>query len=428
MTDYGAYIDGSLQLAARRAGALDGLRFAVKDVFALEGHISTAGNPHWRDTHEPAEHTAAAIRLLLDHGARLQGTTVTDELMYSLQGENIHYGTPVNTRAPDRIPGGSSGGSAVAAAAGLADFAMGTDTGGSVRIPSSYCGVFGFRPTHGAVSAEGVIPLAPSFDTVGWMSRDPQILLEVGRVLLGEEPESGSPSDCSRNQSPAEGAEPPPASRSSADGDEPETFGHIYWPDDAWEQAEEAAGRTLAAAAAALLAGSSQSRLRLAPEDEGGLGGWADIFRNLQGREIWEQHGAWIATVQPRFGPGIAERFHWASGLTQEDRPAYEAKRREIDSRLASLLGNNRLLVIPTAPGEAPALGQAGEAADRQRSRAMRLTCIAGLAGLPQITIPFMSSAGFSIGLSLIAGRGQDLKLLQWVSGRMADGKGGKRA
>lgn len=167
-----------------QSGPLSGLSFAVKDVFDIKGNTSGAGNPDWLRTHPPAESTAPALLALLQRGAALEGTTQTDELMYSLNGENAHYGTPINPVAPDRIPGGSSSGSAVAAAAGLVDFAIGTDTGGSIRIPSSYCGLYGFRPTHGAVSTEGLIPLAHSFDTVGWMSRDVNILLKTGCVLL----------------------------------------------------------------------------------------------------------------------------------------------------------------------------------------------------------------------------------------------------
>src|SRR5262249_8171304 len=105
---------------------------------------------------------------------------------YSLTGENAHYGTPINVNAPGRIPGGSSSGSAAAVAGGLVDFAVGSDTGGSVRAPASFCGIYGIRPTHGRGSLDGACPPAPSFDTCGWFARDPVLLERVGRVLLGD--------------------------------------------------------------------------------------------------------------------------------------------------------------------------------------------------------------------------------------------------
>lgn len=105
-------------------------------------------------------------------------------MAFSPFGENVYYGTPVNPAAPDRVPGGSSSGSASATAGGVVGFALGTDTAGSVRIPASYCGLFGMRPTHGRISVAGVMPLSPSFDTVGWFARDATMLKRVGDILL----------------------------------------------------------------------------------------------------------------------------------------------------------------------------------------------------------------------------------------------------
>ena len=158
--------------AARGDGALAGRRFAVKDVFEVAGRVACFGNPTWLATHAPAAATAPALRALMGAGAHLAGYTVTDELAFSLTGVNAFYGTPVNPASPGRVPGGSSSGSASAVAGGLCDFALGTDTGGSVRVPASHCGVFGFRPSHGAIPLTGVLPFAPRFDTVGWFARD----------------------------------------------------------------------------------------------------------------------------------------------------------------------------------------------------------------------------------------------------------------
>ena len=165
-------------------GPLAGLTFAAKDLFDIAGHVTGAGNPDWLRLHTPAPRTAPVVQTLLDAGADMVGKTHTDELSRGIFGENAHYGTPTNPRAPGRVPGGSSSGSAAAVAGGLVDFALGTDTGGSVRIPASFCGIFGIRPTHGRLSLDGVVGQAPSFDTVGWLARDADLLARVGAVLL----------------------------------------------------------------------------------------------------------------------------------------------------------------------------------------------------------------------------------------------------
>ena len=190
----GAFCDwAEVHLPGKAGGPLSGLRFAVKDLYDVEGHVTGCGNPDWLATHEPAESTAPAVTRLVEAGATMIGKTITDELAFSLFGENFHYGAPVNTRAPDRVPGGSSSGSAAAVAGGLVDFAVGSDTGGSVRVPASFCGILGIRPTHGRISIEGCMPLASTFDTVGWFANDPELLERVGRVLLDEPAGSKQP-------------------------------------------------------------------------------------------------------------------------------------------------------------------------------------------------------------------------------------------
>jgi amidase len=406
MTGHDGYMDRLLTVEPLAEGSLSGTSFAVKDVFDIRGHISSAGNPHWKKSHAPAEKHASAVEQLLQNGAKLEGTTVTDELMYSLQGQNHHYGTPGNPRASGRIPGGSSSGSAAVVSAGLADFALGTDTGGSVRVPSAYCGIYGFRPSHGAVPAEGVIPLAPGFDTVGWMSRDTGMLLRAGQVLLTQ-PAQEAVSAAGGLREEALGA----AGNMSARA---EGFGRILWAEEAWELADEDLRQHLADQTAALLGETPQARIRITGEGTG-LAEWADVFRNIQGREIWRQHQDWIRKTAPVFGPGIAERFSWAGTLPLGDEPSYRLKQQAVTSRLAKLLSHDCLLVIPTVPGEAPVFSQSAEASERQRTRVMQLTCVAGLAGLPQITVPLRSPEGYPMAVSFLASRGQDLRLLQWI-------------
>jgi len=185
------YSDATLDGAA--TGPLAGLNFAAKDLLDIAGHVTGGSNPDWLASHAPAEKTAWAVQALVDAGAAMVGKTQCDEISRGIFGENRHYGTPINTRAPDRVPGGSSSGSAAAVAGGLVDFALGTDTGGSVRIPASFCGLYGLRPTHGRIAMDGVLPQAPSYDTVGWFARDAETFARIGAVLLQSEPEDMGP-------------------------------------------------------------------------------------------------------------------------------------------------------------------------------------------------------------------------------------------
>src|SRR6478609_9918870 len=182
----------TFNLSSTGSGPLDGLRFAVKDTIDIAGFKTGCGNPTWRDSHPAAVVNAVCVEQLLHAGARCIGKTISDELAFSLLGENHFYGTPLNAHAPDRVPGGSSSGSASAVACGLVDFALGTDTGGSIRVPASNCGIWGYRPSHDFVSVAGVNPLAPSFDTVGIFAKSADVLAKVALVLLAGAPLSAS--------------------------------------------------------------------------------------------------------------------------------------------------------------------------------------------------------------------------------------------
>ncbi|MGF6353599.1 amidase [Paenibacillus sp. 4624] len=400
---WGAYVNAEIRLPATQAGPLSGLTFAVKDVFNIQGETSGAGNPDWLRTHEPATSTAPALLILLENGANLEGTTQTDELMYSLNGENAHYGTPTNPLASDRIPGGSSSGSAVAAAAGLVDFAVGTDTGGSVRIPSSYCGLYGFRPTHGAVSAEGVIPLAHSFDTIGWMSQDVTILRNVGNVLLKEKllpKENGSEITSEIEMKP---------------------FTHFFIASEAWDL-PEAEDRSILLSTLHGIEGwhpDGYQAIDLSEPAES-LAEWSATFRVLQGLEIAHEHSGWLTKERPTFGPGIAERFEWACSLEKSASEAEVELRARVRRNLVDLLGEEGLLAIPTAPGPAPLLGLKGPEAEAYRAKTMQLSCIAGLSGLPQVTVPVLRPDGLAIGLSFIGGTKTDVRLLHWTAKQFA--------
>jgi amidase len=363
-------------------GPLRGLTFAAKDVFDIAGHRTGNGNPVWLDTHAPAERTASAIERVLAAGASMVGKTHTDELAYSLNGENMHYGTPTNPRAPERIPGGSSSGSAAAVAGGLVDFALGTDCGGSVRLPASYCGIYGIRTTHGLVPADGVADLAASFDTVGWFARDAKTMLRVGDVML-----------------PAAPAFVPK---------------RLLIAQDAFAFAGAEIADALAVAVMRLKTALSDHR----PVEvyTGDPAAWSEIFRILQGDEIRRKHGAWIDAHNPSFGPGIAERFRWTRTIDPTEVERMRPRREEVARHMDALLGDDALLCLPTAPGIAPILATPAGELEVFRARAFALLSIAGLARLPQLSLPLGTMAGCPLGISLIAPRGRDRGLLRWVS------------
>jgi amidase len=369
---------GVVDVAGAPDGPLSGTRFAVKDLFDVAGLPTGAGNPDWLRTHEPPRRNAPVVQTLLDAGASLVGKTHTDELAWSLNGENVHYGTPVNPGAPERIPGGSSSGSASAVAAGLVDFAIGTDTGGSVRLPASYCGIFGIRPTHGLVPLDGAVPLAPSLDTVGWFARDAGTLRRVGGILL------------------------PPR--------DPTPLRRLVIAKDAFAEAGGAVASALADAAAriASLFGNSDRQV-LAPE---GLGAWRDVFRVVQASEAWASHGEWIRRTRPAFGPGVADRFEAASRLDPAEAEAAASRRTGIRARMDGLLDADGVIVLPCAPGIAPLRGTEEAVLDEFRARALAILCPAGLAGLPQVAIPAATLEGCPLGISLIGPRGSDAALL----------------
>ncbi|UOQ43699.1 amidase [Halobacillus salinarum] len=379
---YQGFINEELRLVNKGGGELSGRTFSVKDVFAVKGHSNAAGNPTWLETHKPAVSNAPVIDRLLLRGAELTGITHTDELMYSLNGENVHFGTPINPKAPARIPGGSSSGSAVTVAGNEVDFALGTDTGGSVRIPSSYCGLFGFRPSHGAIDMTGVIPLAPSFDTVGWMAGKVQDLYKVGKVIL----------------------------KSS---EKKRTFSRIILGEDAWELLDVQTNNAFSEVLEHLH--TIHGHLETVRLSSKGLDSWFHTFKHIQGWEIWQQHGAWIEEERPVFGPDIEERFQWARTVTEDVLADAFSHRRSITGMLKELLGEDGLLVIPTAPGGPPKRNTPGHLLQNVRGRTMQLSCIAGLAGLPQVTLPLVEVQGLPVGLSVIANEQEDENLLEWV-------------
>ena len=357
----GAFMPGPRAVIPGAVGEglpLAGLTFAVKDLFDVAGWPTTYGNPDWARTHPTAAATAPIILALLQAGASLAGKTKTVELAYGLTGENIWHGTPTNPAAPDRFPGGSSCGSAAAASAGLVDFALGSDTGGSVRIPASYCGTFGIRPSWGAVNLAGACGLGPSFDTAGWFAGRASVLARVGEILLPL---------------------PPPSQAAP-------TLGPLMKVEEAWINAAPATARTLSGALAAAegLLGKPLA-VTVAPE---GLDALYEHFRCAQAEEAWTTLGSWIEAVKPEFGPGVKERFAAAKAMDPAKAAAGRAFRRGFRARMEALLAGGAVLAYPTSPVPAPKLGITLESQNAVRERTMGVTAIAGLAGLPEVTLP----------------------------------------
>ena len=364
-------------LAGASTGPLAGLTFGLKDIYDVAGHKTGFGSPDWLATHDIAQTHADVTSQLLAAGAMLMGKTQTEEMAFSLTGENAHYGTPINIAAPDRVPGGSSSGSAAAVAGRLVDFAIGSDTGGSVRGPASFCGVYGIRPTYGRISLVGACPLAPLFDTCGWFARDPDMLARVGNVLLG-------------------GAASVP--------------GRLLFSDDAFGLAMPDAVTALQPALARIIDVLGTPEHVTVSAD--GLSKWFDVFRVLQFADIWATHREWITRVQPHFGPSIQPRFAAVAKVEASDVAQMKTARKPIVAQLDALLANNAILVLPTMPDIAPLLNASAADTIIFRERAMHMLCIAGLGGLPQVSLPLASLHGCPLGISLIAARGNDEMLL----------------
>lgn len=366
-------------LRGASAGPLAGLTAAVKDMYDIAGTRTGGGSPNWLGAHKPAARHAAAVERILAAGATIIGKTICDEFFYSVTGINAHYGMPENLRALGRIPGGSSSGSAAACGANACDFALGSDTGGSVRIPASFNGLYGLRPSHGRVDLAGAMAMAPSFDVGGWFANAPGIFRRVGEVLL-------------RGNAAAASVE------------------KLIIATDAFAQADAEVGalgrRFLQHARSQLPAASERA---VAP---GGFDDWREAFRIVQGKEVWETFGDFVARTSPKLGPGIKERMEFASGVTADQAAAARMVVAAAREHLRALISPGTIMALPTAPSIAPRVELDASALESFRVRVMRLTCLAGLAGLPQMNLPVGSVSGCPVGLSLIAWSGGDEVLL----------------
>jgi amidase len=374
--DTDAYLEGVA------GGPLSDLTFAAKDIFDVVGYVTGGGNPDWKATHEAATHTAWVVSILVAAGATMVGKTITDEITRGIFGENAHYGTPLNPRAPGRVPGGSSSGSASAVAGGVVDFALGSDTGGSVRVPSSFCGLFGLRPTHGRIPLDGILLQAPSYDTIGWFARDANLFARVGSVLLQGEIRAVRPHS-------------------------------LVIAEDAFEVADQTLQEVLRPAVdriASLIGHCSTERLAPAR-----LSDWSSQQQILQGREAWETARDWIDRVNPRFSFEVAERYRFASSISDADVEAARMSREAVIKRMTAVLSDGAVVCLPTTPTPAPLRGERLSTRDALRPRISTLTCVAGTTGTPQINLPLAEVDGLPVGLSLLGARGSDEVLIAFA-------------
>lgn len=378
--DIGAFVPGPrVRLKGRAGGPLSGLTFAAKDLFDVAGVPTGGGNHDWPTGRAIPQMHSWAVQTLLDAGATLVGKTITDEVSLGILGENAFDGTPVNVAAPGRVPGGSSSGSAAAVAAGLCDTALGTDTGGSVRVPASFCGLHGIRPTHGRIDTTGMMPQAPTSDTTGWFARDAATFAKVSAVLLGEAILSVLPSKLVVAV---------------------DAFG---FADADVAEALQPMVRKLAA-----IVGSSREEI-MAPQ---GLSVWARAQRSLQPVEAYATFKEWLDKGNPRFAFSVAKALVMGSMTPQVDQTWAALMRQEVRARMRYLLSAGTILCLPTTPFPAPPRGLPLSILDPLRDRITCLCAQGGLAGHPQVSLPGATVDGLPIGLSIIGPRGSDATLV----------------
>ncbi len=380
-------------IAPLASGPLDGRRVGIKDLIDIAGHHTGCGNPRWRDTHPVAAVNAVVVDLLLHAGASVVGKTITDELAFSIIGENACYGTPLNPRAPERVPGGSSSGSASAVAQGECDVGIGTDTTGSVRVPAANCGLVGMRPSHGRVSLAGVMPFAPAFDTVGALTRDLATLERVMAVLLGF-------------------GDSAPAAAPSFE---------ILLPREAWALAEPAvaaAGREWLATRR--LAGRDVGLADLVGDAGADPAAWLVTHCQLQWAEIRACLGSWLADATPTFGPLITANFRLLEQIDRSRLAERQRLREQLAARLNAALGAQHILCFPTTSAPAPRRGQlyGDRREDAYMSPTLTLQTFATIARLPQVTLPCGTVEGAPVGISFAALHGADAPLLRWLRER----------
>lgn len=382
------FVRDSFSLVPTGKGILNGLTFVVKDNIALKNHISSFGHEAWRNTHNKSTENAPTISKLLSAGAKMVGVAKLDQLTYSLTG-NVSEGTPpINPLYPDRFTGGSSSGSASAVAGNVADIGIGTDTGGSVRVPAALCGLFGFRPTHGTINTKGVIPLAPRFDTVGIFARNSSLLLTVYSAIA-EKTESRQ-EKITTVILPLESL-----SLVSTEIAHAVRSGAYQLAQTLNTNVEEISGSEL-----------YNSRVR-------------ELLVRLQTREIWEIHGTWIKAHNHSLSPEVSKRLEMCeknANAPQEEKDADEQEFKNYRKTFNSIVTPGTVMAVPVTSDFAMRRNAIDEALKISRTANLHLNAIAGLAGAPEVVTPVVSELKNSVGVGFIGAINQDEAILEAVS------------
>lgn len=383
-----------IALKGKETGPLSKYVFAVKDVFKIKGSTYSNGHPKWLETHGPDEFTSSAILKTLEAGADLVGKTVCDELCYSISGENWHYGSPINPHDPNRLAGGSSGGTGVAVAGDLVEFAFGSDCLGSVRVPASYNGLLGIRPSYNRIANDGEAPYCESMDVLGYVAKDPEVFKEVSNVLLGQDKETIS-------------------------------YSKLLIAKDCFDAVESEVKVALQPAI-----GFIEDKVDEVEEIEFGeetLAEWVKIFQTVQGYEVWESYGGWVRKYRPTLPPGQRERLHTASQITLEEYENALKEKEKIEQKIEEMIQPGTLLCLPTAASIAP-LKRAGlEAINQHRAQSSALLCISPLSGTPQVTLPLVEMQEMPLGVSLIGAKGTDQQLVEFSANCVKNYKENRR-
>lgn len=371
-------VDISFASPASVNGELSGISLSVKDLFAVKGFKTGAGLPAWLENAKEEKAHAEVISLLLEQGVRLTYKTQLDEFAYSLAGNNSHYGVSPNPHDRTRTSGGSSSGAAVSVVLDEADLALATDTGGSIRVPASYCGLFGIRPTYGAISTKGLVPLAPLFDTPGLMSKSLTYLATGLKAILQHK--------------------------------EHEALNSLAWCEALWDGVES----DLKEKAEAIFTHFSGHKTRLdAPPLNAEQRRYC--FSVLQANSIWQTHGMWLSEHLGDFGEEIQARLKWGQSLTPLQKSEANILLEEWSENKSRWLPKGCVLIMPTVPGVAPRLDSKSDEVEEQRKILLSLTAIAGLSGWPQLQLPCIEKEGLPIGISLLSGENSDLSLIQFA-------------
>jgi amidase len=378
-----------LSISPNKAGPLSGKTFVVKDLFDVKGRATGAGNPDWQSKHKAASKNASVVETLLDAGATLEGVSCSDEFAFSINGINIHYGTPVNPQFEDRIPGGSSSGSASAVAAGIVDFALGTDTAGSVRVPASFCGIYGIRPTQGRLSTEGVLPLSTSIDAPGWFARDPSTFRLCGQVLLAHS--LTQPVSKNEQQSLPQ---------------------RLLLATDAFKLLdEELADQMLKSLAMVKDLFSDIQEIDLSTLH------WEtfpDHLNSIRGWECTQYYGQWMAENNPNMAADIKARFAASAAVTKEQHDSSLAFANDLTKQFDQLLGDYTVLCLPTVCNLPSRIDASADDLLKSRGNNLRLTALASVARLPQVSVPIPLPIGCKFGLSFVANQNRDMMLLNF--------------